>query len=259
MGRNLAEYRLYKSIGYSDAEIELMQQDAKIIQDSLYMVNVQERIIELTKYHYYNSDGSWMPGGSKFWDERFEEEWKRKLEKDKFMPHSKREQYKNIVALELSELVEQYINHYGIVGNELMNIATDEFLEYLTRPQNTAPPEADSREQEMLKKYVMQYDDSLFLSNEASEFIYCVLSRFEEEIRNKATKTSHVNWIFDRCCNDIDKDLKKVPGIFRPITKAEFLKKFSISVQKTFDSIGQRDKREQIFMEEYNVMLLKID
>lgn len=149
MGRNLAEYRLYKSIGYSDAEIELMQQDAKIIQYSISMVEIHERIMELTKYHHYDSDGSWMPGGSKFWDERFEEEWKRKLEKDKFMPHSKREQYKNIVALELSELVEQYINHYGIVGNDLMNIATDEYLEYLTRSETTAlkiDQEPDNRE-----------------------------------------------------------------------------------------------------------------
>lgn len=198
MGRNLAEYRLYKSIGYSDAEIELMQEDAKIIQYSISMVEIHERIMELTKYHHYDSDGSWMPGGSKFWDERFEEEWKRKLEKDKFMPNSKREQYKNIVALELSELVEQYINHYGIVGNELMNIATDEYLEYLTRPQNTAPPEADSREpwRQIYEEWKNRYKGT---KHERAEFGYLYWKLIEDKLldRDKFPQRSFESYLSD--------------------------------------------------------------
>lgn len=176
---------------------------------------------------------------------------------------------KNSYSEEINETLYQFLlfyeRVYAFLEKEIQRVEIE--LKFIKQwgPggfQQTAPPvdpEPDNREQEMFRKSAKQYDDSLFLSNEASEFVYCVLSRFEEEIRNKATKTSHVNWIFDRCCNNIDKDLKKVPGIFRPVTKAEFLKKFSTSVQKTFDSIGQRDKREQIFMEEYNAMLLKID
>lgn len=198
MGRNLAEYRLYKSIGYSDAEIELMQQDAKIIQHAISMVEIHERIMELTKYHHYDSHGSWVPGGSKFWDEQFEEEWKRKLEKDKFMPHSKREQYKNIVALELSELVEQYINHYGIVGNELMNIATDEYLEYLTRPQNTAPPEADSREpwRQIYEEWKNMYKGT---KHERAEFGYLYWKLIEDKLldRNKFPQRSFESYLSD--------------------------------------------------------------
>lgn len=221
MGRNLAEYRLYKSIGYSDAEIEMMKQDAKIIQDSLYLVNVQERIIELTKYHYYNSDGSWMPGGSKFWDERFEEEWKRKLEKDKFMPHSKREQYKNIVALELSELVEQYIEHYGIVGNELMNIATDEYLEYLTRPRNTAPPvDAEPDNRQLWEKIYERWLDRFILDQKGTlaNFSYLYRRLELEKLINYPDRNMEVRDFLKRLRNDGVLQLKK-DGSVEPLDR----------------------------------------
>lgn len=152
MKNSLARYRLYKSIGYSDREIDLMQIDADLLRDARDYLAIQERLMELTKYNCYSSDGRWLPDSAQFWEKQFDEEWRRKLDSDKFMLPSKKLQYKAVLAYEICELAEDYIKQYGISGNELLKLAVDAYLDYLRLPQLSAPsvapelPQSGSRE-----------------------------------------------------------------------------------------------------------------